>query len=271
MSQIQPLRLARSFYFSPRSASSGSIFGDVTSHKPTVQNESEQDVPAGLDILPAQDNLLQQKYQEEAKRLQENREKYISSDKRRLFDLNVAHNGFYKNNQIIFDQERNKHYKLSLTEAEIEVLEPSVYLKSFRIDSSVKKATLVNRFVRGYYVKNAINQLHFIPKKMALELEKLLKTGLKLATSQGLDEDQLYIHALWAGSDGNTRKRIEWKGRGRVGLLQSRSVHLKVILKTQQTRDRLAWEKEQKESKKNPKTGLNNEPLNFKVRGIYKW
>lgn len=271
VAQIQPLHLARAFHFTPKVTSAGSMFGDVTSHKPTIQSETDQEESAGLDLLPSQDKLLQQRYEEQAKRQQETREKYISSEKRRLFDLNVAHNGFYKNNQIVFDQERNKHYKLTLTDAEIEVLEPSVYLKSFRIDSSVKKATLVNRFVRGYYVKNAINQLHFIPKKIALELEKMLKTGLKLGSSQGLDEDQLYIHALWAGSDGNTRKRIEWKGRGRVGLLQGRSVHLKAILKTQQTRDRLAWEKEQKMNKKNPKTGLNNEPLNFKVRGIYKW
>lgn len=253
-----------------KAASAGSIFGDVTSHKPTIQADSDKSLNP-IEMHPAEDKLLQERYAGEAAAEQETREKYISAQKRRLFDLNVAKNGFYKNNQIFYDHEKNKHYKLSLTDAEIEVLEPSVYIQSFRIHSSVKKATLVNRFVRGYNVKNAINQLHFIPKKMALELEKLLKTGLKLATAQGLDEDQLYIHALWAGSDGDTQKRIEWKGRGRVGLLQSRNVHLKAIFKTQQTRDRLAWEKEQKLNKKNPKLFLNNEPLNFKVRGIYKW
>lgn len=39
----------------------------------------------------------------------------------------------------------------------------------------MKKATVVNRFVRGYDLKTAINQLHFNPKKMATELEKLLR------------------------------------------------------------------------------------------------
>lgn len=269
---LQSLNFPRSFHFSPLRAS-GSLFGDVTSHKPTTTPETNKDEPliAPLDMLPSQDPVLVKRYTEEAKERQDSREKFISPQKRRLFDLNVAKNGFYKNHQIVYDAEQNKHYKLSLTESEIEVLEPSVYLKSFRIISSIKKATLVNRFVRGYNVKNAINQLHFVPKKMALELEKLLKTGLKLGQVQGLNEDLLYIHALWVGSDGWTSKRIEWRGRGRHGIITMPRVHLKAVLKTQQTRDRLAWEKEQKLNKKNPVTALNNEPLNFRVNGIYKW
>ena len=39
----------------------------------------------------------------------------------------------------------------------------------------MKKATIVNRMVRKFNVKLAINQLHFNSKKMATELEKLLK------------------------------------------------------------------------------------------------
>lgn len=269
---LQSLNFPRSFHFS-LSRASGSLFGDVTTHKPAAAPESTNDesLIAPLDMLPSQDSVLVKRYAEEAKERQDSVDKFISPLKRRLFELNVAKNGFFKNNEIVYDAEQNKHYKFSLTESEIDVLEPSVYLKSFRIISSIKKATLVNRFVRGYNVKNAINQLHFIPKKMALELEKLLKTGLKLGQAQGLNEDLLYIHALWVGSDGWTSKRIEWRGRGRHGIITMPRVHLKAVLKTQQTRDRLAWEKEQKLNKKNPETALNNEPLNFKVHGIYKW
>lgn len=271
-SLYNPLTFSRCFRVSQMRAS-GSLLGDVTSQEPTIQatsSKNETSIPP-LEMLPSQDTTLVSRYAKEAKEEQETREKYISPMKRRLFDINVAKNGFFKNNQIVHDVEKNKFFKLALTEAEIEILEPSVYIKSFRLDSSIKKATLVNRFVRGYNVKNAINQLHFTPKKMALNLEKLLKTGLKLGAAQGLDEDLLYIHALWVGSDGQTGKRLEWKGRGRHGLIKMPKVHLKAILKTQQTRDRLAWEKEQKLNKINPKTALNNEPLNFKVRGIYKW
>ena len=88
------------------------------------------------------------------------------------------------NNEIFKDPETGKVYKLALTEEEIDILEPSIYLQSYRIKSSMKKATQVNRFVRGYKVKNAINQLHFNPKKMSTELEKLLKKGLERAVNR---------------------------------------------------------------------------------------
>lgn len=269
----QPLLMSRALHFSPRVLSGGSLFGDITTQKqPESAASASVDPPADPKMmLPADDAVLQKKYLQEAQKKQETSARYVSAEKRRLFDLNVAKNGFFKNNEIIYDKENGKHYKLLLTDAEIEVLEPSVYIKSFRIQSSMKKATLVNRFVRGYNVKNAINQLHFSPKKMATELEKLLKTGLKLASLQGMSEDLLYIHALWVGPDGEWRKRIEWKGRGRVGMLRHRYVHLKAILKLQQTRDRLAWEKEKKIEATKPKTFLNNEPLNFTVHGVYKW
>lgn len=261
------------FFHSTALRCSGSLFGDITSHEPTtpVETSRTRKYTSPFEMLPSQDILLCERYAEEAKEKQQTPDKYISPQKKRLFDLNVAKNGFFKNHQILFDAENKRHYKLSLTDSEIEILEPSVYLKSFRIDSSTKKATLVNRFVRGYNVRNAINQLHFSPKKMSLELEKLLKTGLKLGALQGLSEDLLYIHALWVGPDGETAKRTEWKGRGRYGVIRMPRVHLKAILKTQMTRDRLSWEKEQKLIKSKPVTALNNEPLNFSVRGIYKW
>ena len=40
-----------------------------------------------------------------------------------------------------------------------------------------EKATIVNRMVRKFNVKLAINQLHFNHKKISTELEQLLKRG----------------------------------------------------------------------------------------------
>ena len=183
----------------------------------------------------------------------------------------MSTNVFYKNDQVVNDPETNKVYKLSLTKSEIETLEPSIYLQSFRIKSSVKKATVVNRFVRGYNVKTAITQLHFNQKKMATDLEKLLKQGLELARGKGYNEDKLYIQEVWSGSDGDMIKRPDVKGRGRVGVLHHRSIHIKAVLKTEQTLNRLKWEKEQKELNSKPQMILNNEPLNFRVKSFYKW
>ena len=261
--------LAQYFSISSINSASGSLFGEVTEAK---QEEPQQQAPvAANDVTPESDAKLQQYYTEEGKKSQIASDKYVSPLKRKLFDLNVSQHGFFKNNHIVADAESGKSYKVSLTNDEIDMLEPTIYLQSYRLKSSMKKATLVNRFVRGSNVKSAINQLHFNPKKMATEVEKLLKRGLEQARAAGYNEDELYIQALWTGSDGQWVKRADIKGRGRTGIIEHPYIHVKAILKTDQTKQRLAWEKQQARALAKPRLYLNNEPLNFKVQPFYKW
>lgn len=248
-----------------------SFFGEVTKNDESRVQETNTEQVDSSNITPATDKALQEKYMEEARAEQISAEKYISPLKRKLFDLNVAQHGFFKNHQILRDPDAGKAYKLSLTAEEIEALEPSIYLKSYRIKSSTKKATVVNRLVRGYTVKSAINQLHFNPKKMATELERLLKRGLEQARKLNYDEDQLYIHALWVGSDGNWQKRVDPKARGRTGIISHSYVHLRAVLRTDLTTKRLRWEKDQAFLAAKPSSGLNTEPLNFSVRPYFRW
>jgi ribosomal protein L22 len=247
-------------------------FGDLTKKTtpelPKTEGNADEVV---TNPAPKDDTQLQEYYMKQAREQQIRSDKYISPLKRRLFDLNVAQNGFFKNNTVVTDPDTSKSYKVSLTEQEIEILEPSIYLQSYRIKLSMKKATLVNRFVRGFTVKHAISQLHFNPKKMSTELEKFLKTGLEQAQKLGYNEDGLYIHALWTGSDGEWRKRLDAKGRGRTGIIEHPYIHLKAVLKTDQTTKRRQWEQAQAQRAAKPRMFLNNEPLNFKVRGHYKW
>ncbi|EGW35480.1 uncharacterized protein SPAPADRAFT_69713 [Spathaspora passalidarum NRRL Y-27907] len=255
-----------------------SLFGNVTSPKTTDKAEQEQ---KGQEILNSEgeididkitvenDTDLQKFHAERNKKDRISIDKYITPLKLELFNKVVEEHGFYKNGQVV--QHDGKTFKLNLTPKEIELLEPSVYLESTRIKSSMKKATQVNRFVRGLDVKTAINQLHFNPKKMSTELEKLLKEGLEQSTKLGLNPDGMYIHSLWTGSDGQWPWRMDFKGRGRGGIILHRYVHLKCILKSEQTKKRLAWEKQQKQLASKPKMFLVNEPLNFSVRPWYKW
>lgn len=255
--------------FSGSATRSVSLFGEVTQGN-VSSPEPAAPVPEG-EVFPENDTKLQDYYAEETRATRLVSDTYVSPLKKRLFQLNVAQHGFFKNNHVVVDRDNGKQYKVSLTEEEIDLLEPTLFLQSYRIKSSTKKATLVNRFVRGYNVKNAINQLHFNPKKMATELEKLLKRGLDQARASGINEDGLYIQALWTGSDGGYVKRADVKGRGRTGIIEHPYIHLKAILKTDQTKARLAWEKEQARLAAKPRSYLNNEPLNFKVRAYYKW
>ncbi|KAG7193947.1 54S ribosomal protein L22, mitochondrial [Scheffersomyces spartinae] len=261
--------------FSTTPVSFNNILGDLTKPEkeefdPLLASTNNSNLPRDQ-ITAANDKALQEFYHKEALENQIRSDKYVSPLKRRLFNTNVATNGFFKNEQIVKDKESGKSYKLSLTPEEIDILEPSIYLESYRIKSSTKKATLVNRFVRGMPLLTAINQLHFNPKKMATEVEKLLKQGVSQATELGYNPEGMFIQAIWTGSDGNWVKRLDFKGRGRIGLIKHTYIHVKCILKTEQTSKRLAWEKEQRELANKPRMFLNNEPLNFSVRALYKW
>ncbi|KAF3986765.1 hypothetical protein FT663_04267 [Candidozyma haemuli var. vulneris] len=263
--------IARSLHSTSRPFAQGSLFGSITEEEPEAPAKPEEEAKTGEKPLPKDDKPLQEHYLKEVKEKQLSSDKFVSPLKRRLFALNVEQNGFFKNEQYIRDPESNKTYKVSLTGEEIDILEPTVYIKSYRIKSSMKKATVVNRFVRGYNVKTAINQLHFNPKKMSTELEKFLKRALGQAKEVGIDEDEAFIQALWVGSDGGWIKRPDIKGRGRTGVIHHPYVHLKAILKGSQTKQRIAWEKAQKQLAAKPKSLLNNEPLNFKVHSYYRW
>ena len=246
--------------------------GKKTASEIARNEDGEVDISS---ITPQNDEQLieyykqQQQSQQKKHKQQPKLEDLVHPLKIQLFNQSVSDHGFFKNDQIVTHE--GKSYKFHLTPQEIEILEPSIYLSSYRIKSSMKKATVVNRFVRGYDLKTAINQLHFNPKKMATELEKLLKRGLATLQELGYDEDSMYIARLWTGSDGEWRKRLDIKGRGRHGVIHHRYIHLKCVLKTGQTKQRLAWEKQQAEAKSKPKMYLINEPLNIKVRPWYKW
>lgn len=248
------------------------VFGEITQVKESYPinmeaPKSKEENPK--DLLPKEDEPLQKYYLQQAQDNAITDDKFITPLKRELFQLNIKQNGFFKNDQLV--ENNGKFYKLSLTDKEIDILEPTIYLKSLRIKSSMKKATVVNRFVRGLNVKNAINQLHFNPKKMSTELEKLLKQGLEQAKELGINEDRIYIQALWTGSDGGWQKRLDPKSRGRAGIIRHRYIHLKVILKSELTKKRINWEKSIKQDIKRPKTGLNGEPLNFRNVAWFKW
>jgi ribosomal protein L22 len=196
--------------------------------------------------------------------------KLLTPLKQQIFEASVQKNGFFKNNEPVTLQNGDK-YKLKLSAKELEVLEPSMYLKSYRLKSSWKKATIFLRFVSGMNAQEAITQGQFHSKKIGKEVSQLLQDGLKDAEQLGLDPKDLYISQIWCGSDGMWRKRVDPKGRGRTGIIHHPYIHVRAILKTPQTKQRLAWEKEQKELKKKVVTQLPNEKLRFKLDGHYKW
>ncbi|CCH43327.1 54S ribosomal protein L22, mitochondrial [Wickerhamomyces ciferrii] len=196
--------------------------------------------------------------------------KYLSPLKQSIYEANVAKNGFFKNKDEI-RLPNGEVYRLQLTQREIEALEPSMYLKSFRIKSSIKKATVVTKLLNKLNLKVAITQAHFNQKRIAREIGDLLSKGLKESKELNFNPDELFLDQIWAGKDGHLMKRLDPKGRGRTGVIEHGHIHIKAILKGEQTKKRIAWEKEQKQLRKKPYQQLPSESLRWRPDGFYRW
>lgn len=255
-------------------AQNGSLFGDIT--KVTESPKKSNDFSDSLQSMNEKFDIKKVTLENDEK-LQDYIghkptsavDKLLTPLKKQLYQLNVEQNGFFKNNQII--NLNGEQYKLKLTQEEIDVLEPSLYVKSYRIKGSVKKATVFLRFIRNMNVKQAITQGQFHSKKVGREVSQLLSDSLKTAHELKLNPEELYISQIWSGSDGTWVKRVDPKGRGRSGVIHHPYIHIRAILKTPMTLKRLTWEREQKEELRKPRVQLHDEKLRFKLDGFYKW
>lgn len=181
----------------------------------------------------------------------------ISDLKKSLYKKNCEQNGgFFKQGQAV--NVDGKVYSLSLTENELEALEPSIYCQSYRIKSSTKKAFLFLSFLNHknysklnagmhekwkliryrnsknefhFTVKEAITQLQFQTKKLGPIVADVLKKGLDDCETLGIKKDNLYLDKIWVGDDGYRQKQIDIKGRGRHGILEHAWIHVRCILK----------------------------------------
>lgn len=183
--------------------------------------------------------------------------------------------GFYKKDSIVTLANENGQklkYKLNLSREEMEALEPSVYVKSYRIKSSMKKATQLLRLLGGLDAKVALSQCHFSDKKIARDVAEVLTRGIEDAKKLGLDPDNLYIAQIWTGSDGYWQKRIDIKARGRNGVITHPYVHVRCILKTKDvTQRRIAYEQQIKQERRKPWVQLGDQPVRGAMGGVYKW
>lgn len=282
--------LRTQFFHVGRQLSNGqnaSLFGEMTkevnldnddpnkiSNRMTVMSDvSDAKKTDSIDSITIENDTLLQKHIQR----QQQPEKLapyllLSPFKRKLYLLNCKMNGFYKSNSILRLPGTSNEYKLNLSRREIEVLEPSVYVKSYRIKSSLKKATLLLRLLNGLDVKKALTQCHFSKKKIARDVAEVLERGIEDGQKLGLDPDDLYIAQIWTGSDGTWAKRLEFKGRGRMGRIEHPYVHVRCILKTKSiTKSRIAYEAQLKGLKRKPWIQLADKPVRGVPGGAYKW
>ena len=85
------------------------------------------------------------------------------------------------------------------------------------LKTSVQKANLVLRLIRGLKVDKAMNMLEFSKKKMSIDVLKVLKSAIANAeNNHQLDIDKLFVKEASAGKS-MVLKRFRPRARGRSG------------------------------------------------------
>ena len=97
------------------------------------------------------------------------------------------------------------------------------------IRMSPRKARLVLDLIRGRDAGDAVNLLRFTKKRVAREVQKVLRSAIANAEgkSETIDVDQLYVADAYA-NDGPRAKRIRPAPMGRAHPYQRRTCHIVV-------------------------------------------
>ncbi len=104
--------------------------------------------------------------------------------------------------------------------------------KAKHIHQSARKVRQVLDEVRGKQVENAINKLHFTPKKAARVIEKTLRSAVANAINRegsDVDADKLFIKEAFC-DEGPTMRRFRPRAMGRATIIRKRTSHLTIVV-----------------------------------------
>ena len=100
------------------------------------------------------------------------------------------------------------------------------------VRTSAQKAGLVLDLIRGSEVNQALATLRFSRKKIARDIEKVLRSAIANAQQKpgfGGDVERLYVTACYAGQ-GPSQKRVRPAPMGRAYRVVKRTAHLTVAV-----------------------------------------
>ncbi|KAH6899629.1 ribosomal protein L22/L17 [Thelonectria olida] len=183
-------------------------------------------------------------------------------------------------------------------EERIKMSERELLHKSEFMPTSTKKLVMLARQIHGKTVDEAITQMQWSKKKFSAEVRYYLEEARDLAVAQrgmGLggvngetftkprkiqtkegkwievtDPTRMYIAQSWVGRGPWRGKSIDYKGRGRMGIMKHPSTSLTILLKEEKTRIREHEDREAKKAKNGPWVHLPNRPV-YGQRPYYSW
>jgi len=103
--------------------------------------------------------------------------------------------------------------------------------KVTNIKTSVQKLGLVAEVIRGMKAEEAVLQLQFMKKKVAITVKKCLESALANAeNNHGLDVDELIVAEAYVGKN-LTMKRGRPRARGRYGKILKPFAQLTILVR----------------------------------------
>ena len=97
------------------------------------------------------------------------------------------------------------------------------------IRMSPRKMRQVVDLVRGKQVEEAINILHYSPKKASKLIEKVLRSAVANALNSEMDTEDLFVKEAYVDA-GATMRRRRPGFRGRPAIIGKRSSHISIIV-----------------------------------------
>jgi len=98
---------------------------------------------------------------------------------------------------------------------------------------SPRKVRQVIDMIRGKSVEEAINLLHFVPKRASVPVEKALRSAVAnaLNSEEGskLDPEEFVVKTIWV-DQGPTMRRYNPGPMGRASIIRKRSCHVGVVV-----------------------------------------
>jgi len=104
--------------------------------------------------------------------------------------------------------------------------------KAKHIHQSARKVRQVLDEVRGRQVEDAMNKLHFSPKKAARVIENTLRSAVANAVNREgseVDADKLFVKEAFC-DEGPTMRRFRARAMGRATIIRKRTSHLTIVV-----------------------------------------
>ena len=110
---------------------------------------------------------------------------------------------------------------------------PEGKAKAKYVRMAPKKIRLVSDLVKGKKVEEALNLLHFSPKRASMPVEKTVRSAIanviSIEGSNKVDVENYYVKNIEV-SEGPTLKRFRPRAMGRATRIRKRTSHITVIV-----------------------------------------